>query len=93
MISIHRNVIGGQAKGSWLAIQIGFTLVTLRNLWPRDHHAGPWLKLFIAAPSHDPQIGYRRKHFGIWISTPRGRPNARISIGAGDGFGLPRWMT
>jgi hypothetical protein len=92
MIIIQRNAIDGQSKGCWLAIQMGFTRVLLRNLWRRDFHAGAWLQLFIAAPSHDPQIGYRRKHFGIWFRTRRGRPDLRLSLGAGDGWGLPRWM-
>ncbi|HJP68266.1 MAG TPA: hypothetical protein VJ846_05135 [Sphingomicrobium sp.] len=86
MIVIHRSVYSSQMRGCWLSLQIGYTAIGFKHLPKPNYKKGPAIRLFIAAPAHDPQIGYRRTHFGVWLR------RARFSLKAGEGYGLPAWM-
>lgn len=72
--TVLHDTLDCQGKGSWANIQIGFTTVLLNHLWPRDHHAGAWVNLFIAAPSRSASrdAGHERAHWGIWLSKRMG---------------------
>jgi hypothetical protein len=85
--------VGGQSKGCWAAFQFGYCRLLCRNLWPRDRNKGAWIDVFLFGPSHNPAIGYRRRHIGVWLSLPFRRRSLRFDLMAGSGYGLPKWRS
>jgi hypothetical protein len=59
---VQRNVLHGQSKGCWLAIQIGYTRFLFKR-WFGGHAQG--VHVYIAAPTHDRDKGYRLRRWGI----------------------------
>lgn len=82
MITIQRNVVSGQSKGCWLAVQLGYTRVLLHDLWPRDRHQGAWVEVFVFAPAKYSE-GYRRTHCGIHVRPFWRKSRVGLSVGAG----------
>lgn len=69
-MTILRDTLDCQGKDSWANIQIGYTTVLLKNLWPRDIHQCAWMNVFLAAPARSASrdAGYERAHWGVWLS-------------------------
>jgi hypothetical protein len=76
LLTVRQDVIGGQSKGCWLCVQIGFTMFLFQGWWKE------WqgVRVYLGSPVHDPQTGYHCTRWGInrWCFNA---PKA-LSIGA-----------
>ncbi len=64
MIQIAKNIYNGQSRGCWLCIQIRYTMIYFLRLWDKnDNKQG--IRINIAAPVHNPELGYRCLKYGI----------------------------
>lgn len=63
MIHIRHDVISGQSKGCFLCIQFRYTQILFRRWWSKSENQG--LHIYLWAPVHDPETGYRCQRLGI----------------------------
>ena len=63
MIHIRNDIISGQSKGCFLCIQFRYTQILFRRWWSKSEKQG--LHIYLFAPVHDPETGYRCQRLGI----------------------------
>ena len=72
MVTIQRDTISGQSKGCALCVQVRYTRLLWHPRWA-DKREQAFLRVFIAAPVHNPETGYHCRKWAVSVGDAKRR--------------------